>query len=242
MGRWDKGRVSNSLSFLLLVGGLWLTARGHAAAPWVLAAGLFGFAGGVTNWLAVKMLFDRVPLLYGSGVIPARFRQIRATVKELIMHHFFAEEYLRRFFAEGLGDAGLGPDTGRLQEELAALLETEEVDAVIDGKLEELQSSQVGPMLKLAGPDLIKKVLKDFLAGLLPALAPRLGEAVGGSIDVAALRGQVDRLLEAKLEELTPDKVKEMMEQVMREHLGWLIVWGNVFGGGIGLLAQALGY
>jgi len=242
MGHWDKGRVSNSVSFLLLVGGLWLTARGYTAAPWVLAAGLFGFAGGVTNWLAVKMLFDRVPLLYGSGVIPARFRQIRATVKELIMHHFFAEEYLRRFFAEGLGAAGMGPDTAKLQEGLAALLETEEVDAVIDEKLEELQSSQVGPMLKLAGPDLIKKVLKDFLGGLLPALAPRLGAAVGGSIDVPALRGQVDRLLEAKLEELTPDKVKEMMEQVMREHLGWLIVWGNVFGGGIGLLAQALGY
>ena len=26
----------------------------------------------------------------------------------------------------------------------------------------------------------------------------------------------------------------------MREHLGWLIVWGNVFGGAIGLLSKAL--
>ena len=101
------------------------------------------------------------------------------------------------------------------QAELAALLETEEVDAVIDQKLEELQSSPVGPMLKMAGPELIKKVLKDFLGGLLPALAPRLGQAVGGSIDVGGLRAQVDRLLEAKLEELTPDKVKEMMERVI---------------------------
>lgn len=29
---------------------------------WVLAFGLFGFAGGFTNWLAVKMLFDQVCL------------------------------------------------------------------------------------------------------------------------------------------------------------------------------------
>ena len=26
----------------------------------VLAFGLFGFAGGFTNWLAIKMLFERV--------------------------------------------------------------------------------------------------------------------------------------------------------------------------------------
>ena len=33
----------------------------------ITAFGLFGFAGGITNWLAVKMLFDHVPLLFGSG-------------------------------------------------------------------------------------------------------------------------------------------------------------------------------
>ena len=43
----------------------------------------------------------------------------------------------------------------------------------------------------------------------------------------------------AKLEELTPEIVKGMMEQVMREHLGWLIVWGNIFGGAIGLVSRA---
>jgi uncharacterized membrane protein YheB (UPF0754 family) len=241
MSRLDKGTISNCLSFALLLLGLWLTTQDQPAASWVLAAGLFGFAGGVTNWLAVKMLFDRVPLLYGSGVIPARFRQIRATVKELIMFHFFDEDYLRRFFAEGFGDS-MGPDAERLQENLTEMLESEEVDQAISAKLEDLQGSQVGPMIQLAGPDFIKKVLKEFLTDLLPALGPRLGRAVGEGIDVAALRRQVDRLLSAKLEELTPQKVKEMMEQVIREHLGWLIVWGNVFGGGIGLLAHALGY
>jgi len=55
---------------------------------------------------------------------------------------------------------------------------------------------------------------------------------------VKTLRERVDLLLEMKLEELTPETVKRMMEHVIREHLGWLIVWGNVFGALIGLLSR----
>ena len=51
----------------------------------MLAFGLFGFAGGVTNWLAITMLFDEVPGLYGSGIIPKQFKQIKATMKTMIM-------------------------------------------------------------------------------------------------------------------------------------------------------------
>ena len=69
-------------------------------------------------------------------------------------------------------------------------------------------------------------------------MAAELGQS---DMEVGALRQQVDELLATKLEELTPQVVRQMMEDVMREHLGWLIVWGNVFGGVIGLLAHALG-
>ena len=31
----------------------------------------------MTNWLAIKMLFDRIPLLYGSGIILRKFKKIR---------------------------------------------------------------------------------------------------------------------------------------------------------------------
>ena len=34
-------------------------------------------SAGITNWLAVKMLFDRICNLPGSGVIPMRFKEIR---------------------------------------------------------------------------------------------------------------------------------------------------------------------
>ena len=82
-------------------------------------------------------------------------------------------------------------------------------------------------------------MVKEFLTGLNADLMPQLQGKVVGSIDPASVREQVDALLERKLQELTPETVKEMMEHVMREHLGWLIVWGNVFGGSIGLLSRA---
>ena len=32
------------------------------------AVGLFGFIGGITNWVAIEMLFVRVPFLIGTYV------------------------------------------------------------------------------------------------------------------------------------------------------------------------------
>ena len=238
-GFFHKGNVSNLISFCLLVVGL-AASSWTAWSSWVLAAGLFGFAGGITNWLAVKMLFDRVPFLYGSGVIPNRFREIRKTVRDLILRHFFDVEYLERFFT-GRMDA-LSDDPG-LEAKVAELLNSDEVDEIIERKLEELQATPAGAMLKMVGTAMVKPMVKQFVSSLGSELAPRLAAEVAKSgLDVESLRQQVDQLLTAKLEELTPEVVRQMMEEVMREHLGWLIVWGNVFGGSIGLVARALGY
>lgn len=231
--RWEKGNVSNLISLALLLAGLWGRAEGVAGSEWVLAVGLFGFAGGATNWLAVKMLFDRVPLLYGSGVIPARFRAIREAVKDAIMRYFFDEEYLARFFAERMA----GEDA---KEKVQTALASAEVDEIIDRKLEELAASPQGMMIQLVGTQRVKPLVKQFVIDVGSEIAPLLAGGMG--TEASAMRAQVDGLLATKLEELTPDRVKEMMEEVIREHLGWLIVWGNVFGGAIGLLSKALGY
>lgn len=214
--------------------------EGITGNEWVLASGLFGFAGGVTNWLAVKMLFDKVPLLYGSGVIPMRFREIRQTVKDAIMRYFFDEEYLERFLGERAGEMAIGDELGT---KVAEVLESAEIDAIIDAKLEEMAASPQGMMIKMVGIQTVKPLVKQFVIGVGTEIAPLLvGEVARPELEVGALRAQVDRLLETKLEELTPERVKEMMEEVIREHLGWLIVWGNIFGGTIGLVSKAMGY
>ena len=68
----------------------------HLISPELLPAAL---SGGVTNWLAVHMLFEKVPLLYGSGVIPHRFEEFKAGIKQLIVQEFFTREHIERLFS-----------------------------------------------------------------------------------------------------------------------------------------------
>ena len=64
----------------------------------LLFTGLFALSGAVTNQLAIHMLFEKVPLLYGSGVIPARFEAFKEAIKNLMMNEFFTREQLESFF------------------------------------------------------------------------------------------------------------------------------------------------
>jgi len=64
-----------------------------------------------------------------------------------------------------------------------------------------------------------------------------LGDSGQQSVDPrTARRADAAReFIDSRLAELTPEKVKLIVEDMMRKHLGWLVVWGGVFGGVIGL-------
>ena len=78
---------------------------------YILNTGLFALSGGITNWLAVHMLFERVPFLYGSGVIPIHFKEFKVGIRTLIIDQFFRNADLEAFFngagetSEKLGNA-----------------------------------------------------------------------------------------------------------------------------------------
>ncbi|MDP2894304.1 MAG: DUF445 domain-containing protein, partial [Sulfurimonas sp.] len=50
----------------------------------------------------------------------------------------------------------------------------------------------------------------------------------------------IEDIIDARLGELTPLMVKEMVYKLINEHLSWLVVWGGVFGGAIGLVSSLL--
>ena len=63
----------------------------------LFSIGIFALSGAITNWLAIHMLFEKVPGLYGSGVIPAHFEDFKLGIRNLMMTQFFNEENIDRF-------------------------------------------------------------------------------------------------------------------------------------------------
>ena len=54
------------------------------------------------------------------------------------------------------------------------------------------------------------------------------------------LVNRVKLLVRNRLEELTPKDVKEIVYKLMREHLGWLVIWGAILGALMGIFSLAL--
>ena len=65
----NMSSVTNLISLLIWVTGYFVPVYGDI----VVATGAFALSGAATNWLAIHMLFEKVPGLYGSGVIETRF-------------------------------------------------------------------------------------------------------------------------------------------------------------------------
>ena len=78
--------------------------------------------------------------------------------------------------------------------------------------------------------------LKDIIAEL--ATESTDGEA--SSDFTRVLVEKVEHIIDSRLDELTPENVKIIVQNMIRKHLGWLVVWGGVFGGLIGFFVQLL--
>ncbi len=228
----SKSLATNLVSIALIVAGFYSPVY----AVQIKSMGFFAFSGAITNWLAIYMLFERVPLLYGSGVIPSRFAEFKIGIKDLVMGQFFSEENIASFF-ESHGDDG-GPD-------LKKLAESFDKDLLFGKFVEVVQESSFGSMLGMfGGLEALEPLRKPFTEkfdeafveiaeseNFQAALAGQIsGSAIGDSI-----RGHVEVIVDNRLAELTPDQVKEIIQEMIRKHLGWLVVWGGVFGGLIGL-------
>ena len=208
----NKGDLSNVLTFFSMVLGFILlkTAPGPAA-DYIFAFGLFGFAGGVTNWLAVKMLFDEVPGLIGSGVIPKRFEEIRAAVKKTIMKTFFDKKFIAKYVTESSQDimAKLG-----LKEKMTEFLMSDKGDAMLSEKLANMRSSDLGLMLAMVNIDIGGAMMIARVRDELINAAGEAGPLIASVVDpknlpIDSLRQEVDKLMEAKLGELDADKVTD---------------------------------
>jgi len=199
--------------------------------------GFFALSGAITNWLAIHMLFEKVPLLYGSGVIPNRFEEFKSSIKDLMMNQFFTVENIEQFIhtEEKQGGQVLN---------LEPLMEAVDYDKVYEGLVSSIMESSFGGMLQMMGGEEALVPLKEpFTEKMKLTLmemveSDRFQAALEQSLDAHKIGEdiivKVETVIDKRLNELTPQLVKEMVQEIIRQHLGWLVVWGGVFGGLIG--------
>ena len=205
----------------------------------LLYTGLFALSGALTNQLAIHMLFERVPFLYGSGVIPARFEAFKESIKNLMMSQFFTREQLDNFFK-----------SEEKKIDLAPIIEETDFSPAFDALSKTVMESSFGGMLGMFGGE-------SALDGLREPFSLKMKSAVIKIVDSEAFNNtlqnhmqnsslssdminSIEDVIDARLNELTPQMVKEMVQKLIREHLSWLVVWGGVFGGLIGLISSFL--
>jgi len=224
----NKSLLTNIIAILICFGGF--VFPDYAA--YFFTVSIFALSGGLTNWLAVHMLFEKVPLLYGSGVISNRFEEFKAGIKTLIVSEFFTREHIERLFK----DSGSNVAENILEKVDFDLVFTELTDAIAN--------SQLGSMLAMVGGkkaleplrDPVTEKLKDIIADL--ATEDKFSHE--NSDFTQSLIDKVEHIIDKRLNELTPEHVKIIVEDMMRKHLGWLVVWGGVFGGIIGLAVSVI--
>ncbi len=207
----------------------------------ILFTGMFALSGALTNWLAIHMLFERVPLLYGSGVIPMRFREFKDAIHELIMEQFFTTENVDRLLQTGPASSDGAIDSEVLKNAV-------DYGRVFDRITDAAMESKLGSMLSMFGgksalaslEQPVERVLQDVIDDLSASQEFRaaLARSMGGENMAESIVAKVDKIVAARLDELTPEDVKRIVQDMIHEHLGWLVVWGGVFGGLIGLLSS----
>ncbi len=90
----NKSFATNAIALIACLVGYFLQI------DWLFIMALFALSGALTNWLAVHMLFEKVPGLYGSGIIQIKFEQFKTGIKTLIMEQFFTQANLDKFMSE----------------------------------------------------------------------------------------------------------------------------------------------
>ncbi|GGP39583.1 DUF445 domain-containing protein [Shewanella saliphila] len=203
----------------------------------VFTIGLFALSGAITNWLAIHMLFEKVPGLYGSGVVPSRFEEFKAGIQHLMMQQFFTQENIDRFLTSSSAS----------NIDLTPVIEKIDLAPSFDALVDTIEKSSFGGMLAMfGGTEALIPLKEPFIEKMKQSLvelaqsdqfnAILVNELEQPSV-MADMQAKVANIVEQRLNELTPELVKQIVQDMIKKHLGWLVVWGGVFGGIIGAIA-----
>jgi uncharacterized membrane protein YheB (UPF0754 family) len=159
-----------------------------------------------------------------------------------MMDQFFNEENVNRLF-EDANHLGAHID-------FDPIIDDTDFTPAFEALVAAVMESSFGGMLGMFGGKEALKPLKEPFALKMKAALKNIAKSDGFQSTLRKkltdksvthdILEKVDKIVAARLNELTPQMVKEIIQTMIREHLGWLVVWGGVFGGLIGLLASLI--
>ena len=211
----NKSNMTNIISLIV-------TILGYAIHnDTVFMIGVFAFSGAITNSLAIHMLFEKVPFLYGSGVIESKFSQFKISIHILIMNQFFTQEHLTRFFQTEVNSAKKTIDFEKI-------LNKTDFSPAYESLKEAVMQSSFGGMLGMFGGESALEPLREPFTKKLQASIIKISasdafqEVVNDALKSEDLSKDVyeklSKIVNTRLEELPPQMVKQISQEWIKEH------------------------
>ena len=201
----NKSDITNLITVLIMAYGY---SNGNET---VFMVGLFALSGAVTNTFAIHMLFEKVPFLYGSGVIENKFDQFKLSIHNLLMNQFFTRENLTRFFQDEVNSAKKTIDFEKI-------LNKTDFSLAYESLKESVMQSSFGGMLGMFGGEaalapLREPFTKKLQASIISisssdAFQDVVNEALKSEDLSEDIYNKLSLIVNARLEELTPAMVK----------------------------------
>ena len=156
-----------------------------------------------------------------------------------MMEQFFTEEQLNSFFEKEEKKLDLTP-----------IIEEMDVSPAFDALTKTVMESSFGGMLSMFGGatalEGLRAPFSDKLKYSIVEIAKsnefqqKIAKNIQNSSLSSDMLSTIEQMIDTRLNALTPQMVKEIVQNFIKEHLGWLVVWGGFFGALIGLVSTLI--
>ena len=111
-------------------------------------------------------------------------------------------------------------------------------EKIFNKLVEAIEESSLGNMLNMLGG---KEALLPLKEPMIKKVNESLNDIYENSMNTdnyfnKEIKSKIERIIQNRLDELTSEDIKKIVQGMIKKHLGWLVVWGAVIGGIFGLI------
>lgn len=199
-----------------------------------LAAGLYGLAGGVSNFVAVRFLLHKV-------FIARNEKAFKRSIRAIVMDVFFDRDTIEDELVESVRSAA---SSFSVKRNLQSMLEAPAFDKAVDRRLAHLESGPEGMMLALLGVPVtsLKPLVTPLALSLASDLLPTIEQSFAPENIITAdrLSDALHRVVTRRIDSFSLGEVGGVLRSVLMPHLSVMILFGSLFGCCVGVVTEVV--